>query len=78
MTHLTCVTPIQINHNFEVCETYPDEVAVPRDVTDEQIGNACPFRTKNRFPVLCWIHPDTKATLTRYDTYFMASFINDG
>ena len=54
-----------INENYELADTYPKLFAVPKQVLDDDLRGIACFRSRNRLPVLCWIHPDTQATITR-------------
>lgn len=40
-------------------------MAVPRTVTDDELKAVANFRSRNRLPVLSWIHPQSLATITR-------------
>ena len=46
-----------------LCETYPKYFAVPRRHGD--LAKVAAYRTRNRLPVLAWIHPETGAALLR-------------
>ena len=37
-----------------VCETYPNFIYIPSDLSDEEIDKTASFRSKKRFPVLAW------------------------
>ena len=45
-----------INHNFEICETYPPYLFVPKSIDDETLGLAAEYRGKHRFPAAVWCH----------------------
>lgn len=55
----------KINENYEVCDSYPPVWAVPAAASDEDLRHVAAFRSRGRVPVLCWIHPESQATLTR-------------
>ncbi|KAL5011392.1 hypothetical protein ScPMuIL_009943 [Solemya velum] len=55
----------RINENYELCDTYAKILAVPAQASDDDIRQVATFRTRNRFPVLSWIHPESQATITR-------------
>ncbi|CAG9797932.1 unnamed protein product [Chironomus riparius] len=55
----------KINQVYELCESYPAVLAVPRAITDEDLRAVANFRSRNRLPVLSWIHPQSFATITR-------------
>lgn len=54
-----------LNENYELCSTYPSFLMVPSTLSDDIISKASQFRSKNRLPVLTWIHPRTGAPLCR-------------
>jgi len=54
-----------LNQNHELCNTYPSVFGVPEKADDPILENAARFRTKNRLPALSWVHPKTKASITR-------------
>jgi myotubularin-related protein 1/2 len=53
------------NNDFSLCPTYPPALVLPVAIDDLTIREAAPFRSKNRFPVLSWRDPKTKASLCR-------------
>ena len=55
----------RINDKYELCDTYPRVLAVPASVPDGEVKEVSKFRSKNRLPVLSWMHPDSLATLCR-------------
>ncbi|KAL1455314.1 hypothetical protein WDU94_009417 [Cyamophila willieti] len=55
----------RINENYEICDSYPTVLAIPTQVTDEDIRVIAQFRSRGRIPVLSWIHPESQATITR-------------
>jgi myotubularin-related protein 6/7/8 len=42
------------NKKFALCQTYPEDLIVPRAFPEEEIREASNFRTKNRFPVFSY------------------------
>mmetsp|Transcript_17534 Transcript_17534/g.24388 ORF Transcript_17534/g.24388 Transcript_17534/m.24388 type:complete len:1035 (+) Transcript_17534:215-3319(+) len=54
-----------INSDYKVSPTYPSQVIVPRCATDDVLKGTADFRTKARFPVVCWISKETGAVLVR-------------
>lgn len=54
-----------MNEKYEICDSYPAVWAVPKSATDDLLKQACTFRSRNRLPVLSWIHPKSLATITR-------------
>ena len=53
------------NEKYELCDTYPRILAVPATVSDNELKEVAKFRSRNRLPVLSWMHPDSLATLCR-------------
>lgn len=53
------------NSNGEICETYPDILVVPKDLSLIAIKNCASFRSRNRLPVLVWCNTRRNATLWR-------------
>ncbi|KAL5281195.1 MTMR2 family protein [Megaselia abdita] len=53
------------NENYTVCDSYPAVWAVPKVASDDFLKKVSQFRSRNRLPVLSWIHPKTLATITR-------------
>jgi len=51
--------------NFDLCNTYPRNLIVPKDITDDDLKQASSFRTKNRIPTLCWYDKEKKSSLWR-------------
>ncbi|MDP2437146.1 MAG: myotubularin family protein [archaeon] len=52
------------NAGYELCDTYPNKIIVPEEITDQQLADAAKFRSKGRIPILSYYHPNT-ATITR-------------
>eukprot|EP00638_Chattonella_subsalsa_P016782 CAMPEP_0117820430 /NCGR_PEP_ID=MMETSP0949-20121206/2458_1 /TAXON_ID=44440 /ORGANISM="Chattonella subsalsa, Strain CCMP2191" /LENGTH=646 /DNA_ID=CAMNT_0005659373 /DNA_START=131 /DNA_END=2070 /DNA_ORIENTATION=- len=55
----------QVNNSYQVCRTYPQLLAVPSCLSDEDIKAAAKWRINNRIPALTWLHPYTGAPLCR-------------
>jgi myotubularin-related protein 1/2 len=55
----------KINDQYQICDTYPRVLGVPKLASDEDIAEVAKFRSKGRFPVLSWMHPDSLATICR-------------
>ena len=53
------------NESFELCDTYPQLIAVPARISDDTLFIVKDFRSRGRLPVLSWRHPRTAATITR-------------
>ncbi|XP_074134610.1 myotubularin [Sminthopsis crassicaudata] len=54
-----------VNKRFEMCETYPSILVVPYHSTDDDLRRVATFRSRNRIPVLSWIHPENKNVIMR-------------
>ncbi|XP_056665339.1 myotubularin isoform X2 [Monodelphis domestica] len=54
-----------VNKRFEMCETYPSILVVPYHSTDDDLRKVATFRSRNRIPVLSWIHPENKNVIMR-------------
>ncbi|DBA04086.1 TPA: hypothetical protein N0F65_009433 [Lagenidium giganteum] len=50
---------------YELCDTYPQHLIVPTDISDLKIKNAATFRSHNRLPVVAWLHRGNGATISR-------------
>ncbi|GCB64414.1 hypothetical protein scyTo_0009808 [Scyliorhinus torazame] len=55
----------KINDNYELCDTYPAILVVPVNVPEDELKKVAAFRSRNRIPVISWIHPESQATITR-------------
>ncbi|XVE68659.1 hypothetical protein DITRI_Ditri09bG0086500 [Diplodiscus trichospermus] len=54
-----------INSKYEMCQSYPFALIVPKNISDEQVIQASTFRARSRIPVVSWCHPGTGAVLAR-------------
>ncbi|KAM5221320.1 myotubularin isoform 2-T2 [Ctenodactylus gundi] len=54
-----------INKCYELCDTYPALLVVPYLASDEDLRRVAAFRSRNRIPVLSWIHPENKMVIVR-------------
>ncbi|CAG2110539.1 unnamed protein product [Medioppia subpectinata] len=55
----------KINEKYELCDTYPAELAVPSAANDDYLRSVASFRSRGRLPVLSWLHPESQASITR-------------
>eukprot|EP01063_Lacrimia_lanifica_P019927 TRINITY_DN27323_c0_g1_i1.p1 TRINITY_DN27323_c0_g1~~TRINITY_DN27323_c0_g1_i1.p1 ORF type:complete len:1121 (+),score=220.77 TRINITY_DN27323_c0_g1_i1:106-3468(+) len=53
------------NAGYKLVGSYPEVNIVPANAVDALLNQVSEFRTKNRFPVVTWIHPDNGATISR-------------
>ncbi|CAH8518225.1 unnamed protein product [Heterobilharzia americana] len=54
-----------VNKNFEVCSTYPSLLCVPNMISKNILYGSSRFRSRGRFPVLTYLHPNGKSALCR-------------
>lgn len=54
-----------INKCYELCDTYPALLVVPYRTSDDDLRRVAIFRSRNRIPVLSWIHPENKMVIMR-------------
>ncbi|RDA93336.1 hypothetical protein CP533_0302 [Ophiocordyceps camponoti-saundersi (nom. inval.)] len=54
-----------INKDYTFCDTYPAVLVVPSKISDNVLKYARDFRSRNRIPVLSYIHPVNNCTITR-------------
>ncbi|XP_074004341.1 myotubularin isoform X4 [Numenius arquata] len=54
-----------VNEHYGLCDTYPSLLVVPYNATDDDLKKVAAFRSRNRIPVLSWIHPETQAVIMR-------------
>ncbi|KAJ0411492.1 hypothetical protein ATCC90586_008541 [Pythium insidiosum] len=50
---------------YELCETYPQHLIVPAEISDVRLKAAAAFRSHNRVPVVSWLHRQNGATICR-------------
>ena len=55
----------KINQQYDLCDTYPALLIVPRTVSDKVVKQASKYRSRNRIPTLCWRHRKTGAAMLR-------------
>lgn len=55
----------RLNAKYELSDTYPTLMAVPASVGDEELQEVAKFRSRGRIPVLCWMHPESQASICR-------------
>ncbi|XP_071990422.1 phosphatidylinositol-3,5-bisphosphate 3-phosphatase MTMR6 [Engystomops pustulosus] len=54
-----------VNRDYKVCETYPRDLYVPVTASKPIIVGSSKFRSKGRFPVLSYYHPETQVAICR-------------
>ncbi|XP_074621963.1 phosphatidylinositol-3,5-bisphosphate 3-phosphatase MTMR2-like isoform X2 [Acropora palmata] len=60
-----CWKLTRINEKYELCDTYPSLFVVPASVSDEDLRKVAVFRSRERIPVLSWLHPKNSASISR-------------
>ncbi|ELU08223.1 hypothetical protein CAPTEDRAFT_154749 [Capitella teleta] len=55
----------RVNEHYDLGDTYPAIIAVPKSATDEDLRCVASFRSRARLPALSWIHPESQASITR-------------
>ena len=48
-----------INSNYNLCNTYPALLVVPKKMSDDELTQSANFRSGHRLPVLCWADSET-------------------
>lgn len=57
---------VRYNDKYVICDSYPAVWAIPFAVNEEEfIRSVASFRSRNRLPVLSWLHPKGQASITR-------------
>ncbi|KAG8590089.1 hypothetical protein GDO81_006629 [Engystomops pustulosus] len=54
-----------INHNYNLCPSYPQKLLVPVWITDKELENVASFRSWKRIPVVVYRHARTGAVIAR-------------
>lgn len=54
-----------LNDEYLFCPTYPSILFVPASFDEQNLSRVRNFRSRNRIPVLSWIHPINQATICR-------------
>ncbi|XP_046864897.1 myotubularin-related protein 9-like [Xenia sp. Carnegie-2017] len=54
-----------VNSHYQVCNTYPSMVIVPRKISDDILKKSASFRQHGRFPVLCYFFKTKMSSLLR-------------
>jgi myotubularin-related protein 9 len=52
-----------VNANYKVCSTYPPQLIVPSNITDQMILRSSDFREGGRFPVVSYVHSNNTILL---------------
>lgn len=55
----------EVNSSFTLCPTYPPLLIIPSSISDDEVQQAAAFRSRGRFPVMSWRHPENGAVLAR-------------
>jgi hypothetical protein len=54
-----------VNQDYSFCDTYPALLVVPSKISDNVLKYAREFRSRNRIPVLSYLHPVNNCAITR-------------
>ncbi|KAF3926253.1 Myotubularin [Dactylellina cionopaga] len=54
-----------INSSYTFCDTYPAKLFIPTTISDNTLNYVAKFRSRQRVPVLTYIHSVNNCTLTR-------------
>ncbi|KAL4576781.1 hypothetical protein LXL04_012880 [Taraxacum kok-saghyz] len=54
-----------VNASYNMCNTYPFALLVPKSIRDKDLLKACTFRARCRLPVISWCDTRTGAVLAR-------------
>uniref|UniRef100_A0A8B9JPX8 SET binding factor 2 n=1 Tax=Astyanax mexicanus TaxID=7994 RepID=A0A8B9JPX8_ASTMX len=54
-----------VNRLYSLCRSYPGLLVVPQSVQDSSLQKVARCYRHNRFPIVCWKHPRTKAVMLR-------------
>ena len=54
-----------LNKKYKLCDSYPKNIIVPLQISDEDIQNSSCYRTRNRIPTLCWYDKVHKSSIWR-------------
>ncbi|KAK1163038.1 myotubularin-related protein 8-like [Acipenser oxyrinchus oxyrinchus] len=54
-----------LNKSYEICSTYPSELAVPKTASKTTIVGSSKFRSRGRFPVLSYFYKENNAAICR-------------
>eukprot|EP01105_Mastigella_eilhardi_P025475 TRINITY_DN6935_c0_g3_i1.p1 TRINITY_DN6935_c0_g3~~TRINITY_DN6935_c0_g3_i1.p1 ORF type:complete len:1083 (+),score=211.12 TRINITY_DN6935_c0_g3_i1:154-3249(+) len=52
-----------LNSNHDLCKSYPEVLAIPHNVSEEDLKRVFAFRSKGRIPALIWRHKNGAAAL---------------
>jgi len=54
-----------LNADWKLCATYPRLFMTAAAMKDDEVKTVAAYRSQNRLPAVVWIHPVTRATLSR-------------
>ncbi|KAG7608107.1 GRAM domain [Arabidopsis suecica] len=54
-----------LNSNYDLCQSYPFALMVPKSISDEELLQTSTFRARCRLPVISWCHPGSGAVIAR-------------
>jgi len=53
------------NLEYKLCASYPRLIMLPQALRDDEIKQIASYRSQSRLPAVVWVHPLTRATLSR-------------
>jgi hypothetical protein len=54
-----------LNKNYELCESYPKQLIIPKSISDTVLSHTVKYRSKNRFPTLSYYYKKNGCTIIR-------------
>ena len=67
-----------VNKDFSVCETYPEFLIAPKNITDLQLKLAAQYRTKGRLPIMAYYYMGENDENNKYVPTIWRSAQNKG
>ncbi len=55
----------RLNDKYDLCDSYPAVWGIPAAAEEDLIRSVASFRSRNRLPVISWLHPFSQASITR-------------
>ena len=65
-----------LNNNYELCETYPNTLVIPKKFDNKELFQIAKSRMKNRFPILSYYYHNKNNKISSY--LFRSAQINKG
>ena len=55
----------RLNEKYQICESYPRSLVVPRSISDTMLKHTVRYRSKNRFPALSYFYKENGCSIVR-------------